>query len=735
MKEGAKYFLYFSLLSVIAGVISAGVYYYSEGFVKKALGPPEGGCVNVSFDANNNLIVNEQKVFPVGTWSFYDNSPSDWSKYDGHFNSIVNSPTGGSFPDSLNETILTTHNLYLFAQVMGNPNLVTQNINNSRILMWEVYHEPIFEEGYDDNALIQQANALRAADLCNRPIFVTLTAGSIDHLAALKDYLDVAVAQSAYRVPQLPVKGVGEHVRRASNYFGGKPVFFVMRVLGYQPSRYRIFFREPTFEEMRVQAYDAIISGAKSVYFWPFDKGSEDTNRYGFTEPDDSMYNLEDPFSSEHYRDIKNLGDDIKNHTPIFLLPFSTDLNVSVNNENVSCNVWKSDIYYLICINRAQTHSPYFDSAGGGVSWRPRVYAITTEGLFYPNITREESYTFSDNVLRKDSVSIQDISTGITNNNYIINKVQVYFKTAPSGANITFAVYADNLRDEAPDTRIYLSSKIQIPTIEGYYNFSIGPVTLEHTKKYFLLLQTDSDGVVIKERDSRQGARIKNALADENYQGYQPITDAIPLAESFPVLHTGAAVSVSINLNNSLDESYCVEKDASGNCVNSNFNGTTITDSFAPYAVHIYHLMLPQNDSVAPPGPGGGNGGGGGGGGTTTINQTNQTCIVDWRCTSWSDCINGEQTRVCFDSSSCTNNREMESRKCGIVQPVVNKTIDNEKPRQKTSLEKFMTNLRDPQIFGISSVIFIFVLAGLVVIKYSLIREETVSRRIQHNIP
>ncbi len=46
--------------------------------------------------------------------------------------------------------------------------------------------------------------------------------------------------------------------------------------------------------------------------------------------------------------------------------------------------------------------------------------------------------------------------------------------------------------------------------------------------------------------------------------------------------------------------------------------------------------------------------------------EENETCIEDWTCTTWSSCINNQQTRTCTDSNNCetTNDKPSVSQDC-----------------------------------------------------------------------
>ncbi|MBI2451539.1 right-handed parallel beta-helix repeat-containing protein [Candidatus Pacearchaeota archaeon] len=71
---------------------------------------------------------------------------------------------------------------------------------------------------------------------------------------------------------------------------------------------------------------------------------------------------------------------------------------------------------------------------------------------------------------------------------------------------------------------------------------------------------------------------------------------------------------------------------------------------------------------VSPPPGDGGGGGGGGGGGTRP-----RACAVEWACTSWGDCIDGIQTRTCFDNKNCNvlTNKPTERQECRLTAGIV----------------------------------------------------------------
>lgn len=75
--------------------------------------------------------------------------------------------------------------------------------------------------------------------------------------------------------------------------------------------------------------------------------------------------------------------------------------------------------------------------------------------------------------------------------------------------------------------------------------------------------------------------------------------------------------------------------------------------------------------SPTPPSQPGGGGGGGGGGAFPS-------CIENWNCSDWSDCINGIETRTCNDIKNCgtTTNKPEEQHKCAAPAAPISVTIE-----------------------------------------------------------
>ncbi|MBW2997096.1 hypothetical protein KY349_02010 [Candidatus Woesearchaeota archaeon] len=76
-------------------------------------------------------------------------------------------------------------------------------------------------------------------------------------------------------------------------------------------------------------------------------------------------------------------------------------------------------------------------------------------------------------------------------------------------------------------------------------------------------------------------------------------------------------------------------------------------------AVEQFSVAAPQQQSS------GGSGGGGGGGHHRSQDEEQEYCIIDWQCTAWTMCEEGEQKRVCVDMNHCdTEDKKVEERSC-----------------------------------------------------------------------
>jgi len=87
-----------------------------------------------------------------------------------------------------------------------------------------------------------------------------------------------------------------------------------------------------------------------------------------------------------------------------------------------------------------------------------------------------------------------------------------------------------------------------------------------------------------------------------------------------------------------------------------------------------------------------------------------QFCDVNWKCTSWSNCINGIQTRKCYDANSCglSYNKPDETAECdvGVL-------------KNPTESKKDFTSLSETSLIVFIGLILISI---LVIIKKATIR-------------
>jgi len=79
---------------------------------------------------------------------------------------------------------------------------------------------------------------------------------------------------------------------------------------------------------------------------------------------------------------------------------------------------------------------------------------------------------------------------------------------------------------------------------------------------------------------------------------------------------------------------------------------------------------------VSPPSPPSGGGGGG-------ASYVTPRCDYNWRCDTWSPCINGEQTRTCIDLKNCSGEKGKpnEFQKCSITGALFNIDLEIEEKR------------------------------------------------------
>jgi hypothetical protein len=79
--------------------------------------------------------------------------------------------------------------------------------------------------------------------------------------------------------------------------------------------------------------------------------------------------------------------------------------------------------------------------------------------------------------------------------------------------------------------------------------------------------------------------------------------------------------------------------------------------------------------TVGSPSPSGRGGGSGSGGKRPSAEVS---CTPDWRCTAWTTCAGGEQTRVCADDNGCSAEGSREKRSCTVKEKTATEDEDSD---------------------------------------------------------
>ncbi|MDP2974306.1 MAG: hypothetical protein Q8N60_04600 [Candidatus Diapherotrites archaeon] len=610
-------------------------------------------CPNVTIESGN-IVVDGEPFFPIGFWGMY-NYPATIDLAGMEYNKYFNAIMGDSnFQFDYIESQASQGKVKMFSQSALYdalaPRKVAERYENSNVIGWEMLGEPNYYANYTDGAwqytrvdadVLQVSNIIKANDPCDRLVSVTPSISAAvynpyhggNYLGDHARFVDLVIVQAAYRVPPLDVKTVGEHIRAARN-LGNKPVILAMRIEGFHPKRIRLYFREPTAEEMRVQAYDAIINGAKGVLLYSFSKTASDRTA---EERDDSrgswaaFYKLTD--SPKQFEKIKEFALDLKRNEKIFLSPFSSTASVN-SPPGIDCAAWDASedqrtANYAICANVAEETSQYFGYTSGGANLHLDAHFIdrTTGGTF-PTIQCNDGIDndldglvdtadLSDCSSEEDDIEgpdiqnkiielstsklyIATITNGITFDNSTVNKFDLNFVEVPSvGADFKYAVYSDGARgyvnpnpeydphfdlsrDLTPDTKIFEgTAHVDSAGIQEFeFVDSAGtphPIELEHTRTYFLVIHMQSENVKMGGKDVRTGALSKEGN-----------TSFLDLTEQAPVLRKGKTFQATISFSGITANKYCVQKELGTGLELKDLQSSRIDETFGPYAVHIY---------------------------------------------------------------------------------------------------------------------------------------------------
>lgn len=589
-------------------------------------------CPIVFADENKNIVVDGKQFFPVGFWAFYyDPNPLEYK------NNFISITDDAQEEFDFVENTVNEGKIKLFSQSgakVQNGSIVPDRVqsfqNGKNVLGWEVQHEPnewaIFQDGswhytelYGD--VPQYAQVIRNADACKRFVFITptITGATSEYLQYHNQFVDLAVVQAGYGLPALPLSITGTNFGIGAANAGTKPAALAMNINAYTSQRLRVFEGERSQDEIRAQAFDSVIHSAKGIFFYSFSKGiAQSWRKNGVQEPNDAIFNV--TALPTYYDKLKTVSLELQRYSKPFASLPSASVSVNSGSPEINCDVREAregsnNYAYVFCVNVADDPSPYLEGLSGDEIIRLKAQLFNDSGQLAPGYECSDDvdndldgtvdhssiysqiadsdcssptddnesapgwvYQIFDYQLSTNATGLVDLSIGITWENRSLDKVKLFIKSAPLGAQIRFAVFSDSDRDFDPDTKLVETPWTSIPFAgEGDYQFNLpNAVTIEHTRKYYLLIQV-SKPVTFHARDMRYGVRFKAPFSGDFPASFQP-------------LHRGKNLNTTLQFNKTFSNCQ-VSKDPSGNfspC--TGFSGNQITDSFAPYGVNIYKL-------------------------------------------------------------------------------------------------------------------------------------------------
>jgi hypothetical protein len=600
-------------------VVSDNTYLSPPGLVAITVEAPEGDyaecCPRVRLDERQGFVVNGERVLPFGFWGLYSGTPDEgWDAYGGYASGIT---TGPATPANSNAMAAAgihqqmQQGLTIDDSVPGQPifdaSAIAAAMCDLHILSWEVQHEPnAYPLGSPKEDVESQAAAIRAADGCNRPVFVTPSAGAAELFTEYAEYVDYVSIQT-YTNPYLPVRRVTEKINEVRALIGdSKPFVSVFRVAGYQPGRYREIGREATADEIRCAVYQSLVAGTHGCWLFNYAKGASDRNAYGFPELLDAAYCVAD--SPDLLAKIEALGLELRERAPVFLSERLADV-VPTGDPEVFAGIWDLNGLleggeYLVCVNAAQTPSPYWEYVSGDAVEQVRARVWDDEGQMFPitqcsdgkdndgdgiiDMEDETCFGAEDETetelgeLRGISMLaarlyVKTLYTGIRDSAVTLQTLEASFVSAPAGARCQYAVYSDSERDRTPHGKIYESPWLNIPAGGGWVAVQpAGGVTLEHTREYYMLIRVNVNDVIIESQDPRGGCRYIGPYG--------------AFLSEFPPLYAGEAVPVELQLPPGAFRSYKLQRQAGAALEYGLVESDVIYDELQPYAVHVYQL-------------------------------------------------------------------------------------------------------------------------------------------------
>ena len=544
---------------------------------------PEG-CPHVVFNDNRNLVVDGEKLFPIGFFCLQRNlTRSDLAELGAHFNAMH---SGGSAADRL--AITNDAGLYLAATYVlilreggagrsyFDTTWLRDQSRNPRIIAWEVAHEPTSYRDDDLRADVAlQARLIRETDVCARPVVVCPEASAGERFTQYARDADLTIVQ-AYGTPYLPLLWLRKHIERVRDRLGDHPFICVHRIEGYQPMRYRVARREPTFQEVRATVYQSVVLGASGIWWYPHAQTVVKSDRRDFQELPEARYLVTD--SPVFYDALKRIADEVRRMAPLFLAVRDT-ATAAPDDSGVCCamrdlNGTLPGGEYLICVNVAEDRSTCFYYNDGNTEQIEAFVSTTTNQVLPADAPAQRVLPMS-----ADRLYLQPVNADVSNRDLDVNRVAVHFAAAPAGARFRFAVYSDQLRDLSPDQREYLSPWYAVPADGGWVERRVlPPVTMEHTREYFVAVTVDRAGVKMWGNDPRRGP------------GPQPGTQS--LDQHYPPLVSGRSADATITLTGGPWHAYnAVRTPDAQQCTGGTITDGTIVDAFEPYAVHVYQLV------------------------------------------------------------------------------------------------------------------------------------------------
>ncbi len=554
-------------------------------------------------------------------WEAYCGGTYDWSVLSS-FNSFVKGPDN-SFDEGRE-----LHGILQFLQASRSCKIVGDWFDEPGIAAWEIVHEPnLPNRDCDGEHFRALAEAIAGRDPCGRPVFTTPSGGGINDgeandLGDYAPYIDFAALQAGYTVPHFRASRCGTTTQRGYDILNPpgqartKPVLSIISISGYQPCRFLCTYREPSYDELRVQVFDALIHGARAIMFYPFDAGiGGDPWGRG-----PAIYNVED--SPVHLANIQAIGAELHAAQTIVSSPLAADVGLEIDapcrdseEPCIDCQAWEvaepeSPATHIICANVAEESSPYFSYKIGGYS-RPLAVAqsqlkldpedANERPLLVPaSLPEDPQWDCEDDddpvgckTITDATVMVQDIYSGEEAGRRQLQYflAQFTFRVAqlvdPCGdgskdRKMTLTLYVDDLRDDAPHSPLR-TWKVRVPE-PGEYEVALDPPQIiEPTRRYFMLMRSACGSLSLFSYSGNVGAQAIDRVHPPRRGVYPPLIQGRTLQ--------GVSIAMAPETSSPI-VGYCEHHiaDDAGTYHSLEGSAPLIVDDFAAYAVHRYQL-------------------------------------------------------------------------------------------------------------------------------------------------